>query len=138
MEDVWEIDRENGVFIITRKFNNFFYRVLLQESECRRTIFLNVAITSGRKRKDLDNYEEVVGIPSGGIKALVWCFNCIEEFVEMSRSRFYEYKGKDLLVTVKWIDSQRRRVYSRLERYGYSLQRLGDGLQYTKKYVKKS
>lgn len=131
--EVWDLRPREGSYTIVNKIGGSFYKVLIQEDSWSKSVIFNVAITSGKKRKELRDFEIKDTKPGGGIKALVWCFNQVEEFIEVFKQYYpLRIKGKNITISIGWIDGQRRRVYSRLERYGYKLQQYPNGLYYTK------
>lgn len=87
----------------------------------------NICLSSGRKRRELRVFEEKESISFNGIKVLLKILNIID--VE-----FPKFYGECSL-NVFWADSKRRRVYKRLENYGWKLCRIDGTLGYRKKFL---
>ena len=64
----------------TKNFNGYTYRVSIIVEETRKSLKFWASISSGKKREDLEVYEEKDVKSKGGIKALIWCKNTILEF----------------------------------------------------------
>ena len=82
-----------------------------------------VSLSSGKKRRDLDIYENKEFKSRNGYEVVNWCLECLKEF---------PYKGR---IIVKWADVRRRKIYGRfLVPLGFRLVRFEQELYYFKKY----
>lgn len=100
----------------TKNFNGYTYRVSIIVEETRKSLKFWASISSGKKREDLEVYEEKDVKSKGGIKALIWCKNTILEFPK-------EYDADKKLkqfICIGWSDSRRRDIYDRLRKYGFN------------------
>ena len=104
----------NGItyYVMFSVFNNDTYSVML---------------SSGKKRRELKIFEEKKSKSFNGIKILLKILNIIN--VE-----FPKFYGECSLIAF-WADSKRRRVYKRLENYGWKLCRIDGTLGYRKKFL---
>lgn len=87
----------------------------------------SIFLSSGKKRRELRVFEEKESISFNGIKVLLKILNIIN--VE-----FPKFYGECSLIAF-WADSKRRRVYERLENYGWKLCRIDGTLGYRKKFL---
>ena len=105
----------NGItyYVMFSVFNNDTYGVML---------------SSGKKRRELKIFEEKKGKSFNGIEVLIKILN----IVNIEFPKFY---NSDLTSVVFWADTKRRRVYKRLENYGWRLSRVDGNLCYLKKFL---
>ena len=105
----------NGItyYVMFSVFNNDTYSVML---------------SSGKKRKELKIFEEKKNISFNGYEVLTKVFN----IVNIEFPKFY---NSNLTLVVFWADTKRRRVYKRLENYGWRLSRVDGNLCYLKKFL---
>lgn len=117
--NVWneEVD-EDYVYFKLNKFNNTFYKFRVEIEFTDKTIKAYISASSGRKRKDLEIFEPRSEKPKGGIKALMWLKKELYELPKFLKDQF-KVENFRVYICVGWINSQRRRVYSRLEKEGY-------------------
>ena len=88
----------------------------------------SVMLSSGKKRKELKIFEEKKNISFNGYEVLTKVFN----IVNIEFPKFY---NSNLTLVVFWADTKRRRVYKRLENYGWRLSRVEGNLCYLKKFL---
>ena len=88
----------------------------------------NVVLSSGKKRRELKIFEEKKSKSFNGIEVLIKILN----IVNIEFPKFY---NSDLTLVVFWADTKRRRVYKRLENYGWRLSRVEGNLCYLKKFL---
>ena len=88
----------------------------------------SVMLSSGKKRKELKIFEEKKNISFNGIEVLIKVLNIVDK-------EFPKFYGSDLTLVVFWADTKRRRVYKRLENYGWRLSRVEGSLCYLKKFL---
>ena len=105
----------NGItyYVMFSVFNNDTYSVML---------------SSGKKRRELKIFEEKKSKSFNGIEVLIKILN----IVNIEFPKFY---NSDLTLVVFWADNKRRRVYKRLENYGWRLNRVDGNLCYLKKFL---
>ena len=88
----------------------------------------SVMLSSGKKRKELKIFEEKKSKSLNGIEVLIKILN----IVNIEFPKFY---NSNLTLAVFWADNKRRRVYKRLENYGWKLCRIDGTLGYRKKFL---
>ena len=105
----------NGItyYVMFSVFNNDTYSVML---------------SSGKKRRELKIFEEKKSKSLNGIEVLIKILN----IVNIEFPKFY---NSDVSIAVFWADNKRRRVYKRLENYGWRLSRVDGNLCYLKKFL---
>lgn len=105
----------NGItyYVMFSVFNNDTYSVML---------------SSGKKRKELKIFEEKKNISFNGYEVLTKVFNIVN-------TEFPKFYNSNLTLVVFWADTKRRRVYKRLENYGWRLSRVEGNLCYLKKFL---
>ena len=105
----------NGItyYVMFSVFNNDTYSVML---------------SSGKKRKELKIFEEKKNISFNGYEVLIKVFNIVN-------TEFPKFYNSNLTLVVFWADTKRRRVYKRLENYGWRLSRVEGNLCYLKKFL---
>ena len=105
----------NGItyYVMFSVFNNDTYSVML---------------SSGKKRKELKIFEEKKNISFNGYEVLIKVFNIVN-------TEFPKFYNSNLTLAVFWADTKRRRVYKRLENYGWRLSRVEGNLCYLKKFL---
>ena len=105
----------NGItyYVMFSVFNNDTYSVLL---------------SSGKKRKELKIFEEKKNISFNGYEVLTKVFSIVN-------TEFPKFYNSDITLVVFWADTKRRRVYKRLENYGWRLSRVDGNLCYLKKFL---
>ena len=105
----------NGItyYVMFSVFNNDTYSVML---------------SSGKKRRELKIFEEKKNISFNGYEVLIKVFNIVN-------TEFPKFYNSNLTLVVFWADTKRRRVYKRLENYGWRLSRVEGNLCYLKKFL---
>ena len=88
----------------------------------------SIFLSSCKKRRELRVFEEKESISFNGIEVLIKILN----IVNIEFPKFY---NSDLTLVVFWADNKRRRVYKRLENYGWRLSRVDGNLCYLKKFL---
>ena len=88
----------------------------------------SVLLSSGKKRKELKIFEEKKNISFNGYEVLIKVFNIVN-------TEFPKFYNSNLTLVVFWADTKRRRVYKRLENYGWRLSRVEGNLCYLKKFL---
>lgn len=122
MED-WESDKYlTDTFNIYKKIGSIQYKLTITIYYDTKVIKYWVSMSSGRKRKQLEVYEDKSEKSNGSISILLWAKKSIDKFPEYYRNckseKFFE-KYKKEYICINWSDSRRRDIYSRLKKYGY-------------------
>ena len=69
----WKKDLQyENAFSIYKKFNSTFYKLTIQLQYHGKTIKYWVFLSSGKKRKEFNFYEDKPNKSDGGIEALLW------------------------------------------------------------------
>ena len=112
-----DLDFEDTYYKI-KKYGNTFYKIEIFLCTYSKSAKVWASVSSGKKRKHLESFEENNYSRDGGIKALVWCKEeilSIFKFIE----HIYNIEGLNKYICIGWSDSKRRNVYSRLEKEGF-------------------
>jgi len=117
----WEYDRESDTFSTYKYFGKYKYGVYIFPDCFSKSIHFRVGATSGKKRSELEVFEDKPNKSLGGIKALFWIKDAVLSFPEYYVKR-HNVKGTKLYITIQWEDSRRKKIYSRLLRYGFRFQ----------------
>ena len=107
-----------NIFTCTEYFNEYKYKVEISTEERSKSIRFWVGLTSGKKRKELNIYEDKKNKSLGGIKALLWAKKAILAFPNYFKEKYVTDDVK-LYICIHWADSRRRDIYQRLERDGF-------------------
>lgn len=115
----WKKDKEiEDAFYKIKKINTTYYKLTFSVYYYNKSIKIEIAASSGNKRKHLDDYTVNNFHRDGGIKALLWLrdeINGILDFLE----GYYILGNRKRYISIAWEDSQRRNVYSRLQKEGF-------------------
>ena len=113
-----ERDRESGyeLYVTSKEFNGDTYVVLISVYKTLKADRFWVAVSSGKKRKHIDIFEDKDYKSKGGIKALLWVKDAVFNFPEFYGNPF----NKKQYACILWSDSRRRDIYQRLEKYGFT------------------
>ena len=115
----WSKDkRYNNVFICSEYFNGYKYTVEITVEDKIKSLRFWVAVSSGKKRKDLNIFEEKENKSLGGIKALFWVKKAILHFPTFY-TEGWRTENTKMYICVTWADSRRRDIYKRLEKDGF-------------------
>lgn len=98
-------------------FNGYTYCLNIVVEENWKSLKYWVALSSGKKRKDLSVFIPKDSKSGGGIRALIWAKNKMMEFPEFYENKYY--KPENSYICIYWADSRRRNIYQRLERGGF-------------------
>jgi len=128
----WEIDRDwMDCYFKIIKVNSTFYKMEVQASVEKKSISLNIALSSGKKRQHFDNFYDQDSVKrDGGIKALLICKNQIFKFCNEYANKSHH---KVIYIDIGWIESKKRDIYMRLEREGFRKRRVNWGIVLSKK-----
>ena len=115
----WYKDAErNDTFLCHRYFGKYKYLVEIWVEETTNSLRFWVAVSSGKKRKELDIFEDKDTKSLGGIRALIWVKNAFLSFPEFYNEN-YHCDGFKVYICIRWSDNKRRDIYSRLEKEGF-------------------
>lgn len=119
----WVVRKTPGFedfFTVEKEFNNTTYLVTIFVWDYPKSIKFHVGLSSGNKRSDLLVFEEKDKKSNGGMKALLWVKEAVNDFpVWYSKRYSYLVKGKSLYTCIGWADNRRRNIYSRLQKEGF-------------------
>ncbi len=117
----WERDtRYEGYYYFKKEtFNDFVYylEAYVEYTFKKETYWF--ALSSGKKRKELDIYIEKERKSKGGLQALIWAKKEILDFPEFIGNPF----RKSRYIAIRWADNRRRDIYARtLLKEGFQFQ----------------
>jgi len=118
----WEKNRETGTWSLSKVFNGCVYNIFIYPDVSDKTIKYWVGVTSGKKRKEFNIFEQKENKSLGGIKALFWIKNEMMSFPEYYLKRISYNKGKTQYICISWSDTRRRDIYSRLFKEGFTFE----------------
>ena len=75
-----------------------------------------VHVSSGKKRKEFEIFEEKESKSLGGIRALFWVREAMYDFPKYFSNRV---RNRTEYLCIGWADSRRRNIYQRLEKEGF-------------------
>lgn len=111
--------RDEGEFYYKDEyFNGFKYHLEVYVDTTFKSEKFWFALSSGKKRKELEIFEDKDRKSGGGIKALIWAKNEILGFSNYLNNTF----NKNRYICIRWADSRRRDIYQRLEKEGFEFQ----------------
>jgi len=121
MED-WAASIEDQELYYTKslEFNGTTYKLRIWVEQLKTNRFW-IGVSSGKKRKELDIFEDKPNKSMGGMKALIWIKKEVLTFPEFFKTTHY-YVGKRQYICIAWADSRRRNIYQRLEKDGFKFQ----------------
>lgn len=115
----WTKDSKyTNVWITTEKFNGYQYNVIVIPEQTDKSIKYWISVSSGKKRKEFEIFEDKENKSLGGIRALFWIKNAIYDFPKFYAKRIGISKLKQYLM-IGWADSRRRNIYQRLQKEGF-------------------
>ena len=115
----WTKDKNyTNVWITTEKFNGYQYNVIIIPEQTDKSIKYWIQVSSGKKRKEFEIFEEKESKSLGGVRTLFWIKDAMYDF-----PKFYTEKiGISKLssyICIGWSDSRRRNIYQRLQKEGF-------------------
>ena len=111
--------QEDGLFYYkTEVFNDYKYHLEAYIDSTFKTEIFWFALSSGKKRKELDIYVDKENKSKGGIKALMWAKKEILDFPNFAGNPL----KKRRYIGILWSDNRRRNIYSRLLKEGFQFQ----------------
>lgn len=113
----WERNTEfHNTYHCSKEFNGFTYVTSVFVEDNPKTVRYWVGASSGKKRKDLEVFDDKPEKSLGGIQALLWIKSCMEDFPKWYG---YRVRGRKQYICIHWVDSRRRDIYSRLQKEGF-------------------
>lgn len=100
-----------------KEFNGFTYSVQITVLENQKSQKFYVAVASGKKRKDMEVFEQKAEKSLGGMKALLWIKETVLEFPKYFNK--VKTAKKNQYICIGWADSRRRNIYERLKKDGF-------------------
>ena len=117
-------DKYQDCFYTSKEFNGFTYNVVISVEKTDKSIKYYVAVSSGKKRKEFDIFEEKLNKSFGGIKALFFVRDAIFDFPIFYSSRISSKDKRNKYLCIGFSDSRRKKIYQRyLEKDGFILMR---------------
>ncbi len=113
----WHKDKRfTNVYYTSEKFNGYQYNVVISVELTDKTVKYWVAVSSGKKRREFEIFEEKEIKSLGGIRALFWIKEAIYDF-----PKFYSkyVDNRNQYICIGWADSRRRDIYKRLEKESF-------------------
>lgn len=123
---MWSADKEYSNYWNTSKeFDGitYFVEVWVEVSNKSRKYWFGAS--SGRKRRDLEVFEQKNTKSLVGLKPLMWIKSCIYNFPKFYLAEF-EIDGYNQYICIAWSDSRRKKIYSRLLREGFRFGKVGN------------
>lgn len=116
MESWIKDSKYEDTYYCSKEFNGCTYLIQIWIWKYSKSIKYWVGLSSGKKKKELDIFEDKSNKSTGGIKALLWVKNTILEFPEYYK-KYTE--GKQEYICISWADNRRRNIYERLKSEGF-------------------
>lgn len=108
--------RYTNLYYISKQFNGFQYNAVMTLEESNKSVKYWFSISSGKKRKDFEIFEEKGNKSFGGVSALYWLKECLIDFPSFFAPKVY---GRKEYLCVGWADTRRRNIYERLQKEGF-------------------
>ena len=99
-----------NVWYTTKKFGKYQYNVLVIPEQTDKSIKYWIHVSSGKKRKEFEIFEEKASKSLGGIRALFWIKEAMYDFPKYFSNRV---RGRTEYLMIGWADSRRRNIYQR-------------------------
>lgn len=107
-----------NTYYTAKKFNGYQYNVIVITEETDKSFKYWIHISSGKKRREFEIFENKDNKSLGGIRALFWIKEAMFDFYNYISNR-ENLKNKSVYICVGWADSRRRNIYQRLEKEGF-------------------
>ena len=105
-----------NVWYTTKKFGKYQYNVLVIPEQTDKSIKYWISVSSGKKRKEFEIFEDKASKSLGGIRALFWIKEAMYDFPKYFSNRV---GSRAEYLMIGWADSRRRNIYQRLEKEGF-------------------
>lgn len=115
---------QKDTYYTTEIFNGFTYKVFIYvENNWFKSIKYWVGATSGKKRKDLEIFEDKSNKSLGSIKGLLWIKKAMYDFPKFYAEKF-DLEEENRYICIQWSDSRRREIYGRLIKEGFQFMQI--------------
>lgn len=114
-----ETEDNNDYFFTEFHVNNVKYRMEFLVYVYYNSTKIYVSISSGKKRKTLNIFEDNGIKNKNGIKPLLIVKKLMYDFSEYYKKEWINYG--DIFLCINWSDVRRREIYKRLEKEGFRL-----------------
>ena len=114
----WELKERDyyyELYTTSKEFNGDVYVASVQVYRTLKSDKFWFHVSSGKKRKHFEVFEDKEYKSHGGMKALFWIRDAMYDFPKFYKNH---YNKKQYLV-VGWADTRRRNIYSRLQKEGF-------------------
>lgn len=119
-----KLEKYQDCFHTSKEFNGYTYNVIISVEKSDKSVKYFVAVSSGKKRKEFDIFEEKLTKSFGGVKALFWIREAIYDFPIFYSARISSKDKRNKYICIGWSDSRRKKIYQRyLEKDGFILMR---------------
>ena len=119
-----KLEKYQDCFYTSKEFNGYTYNVVISVEKSDKSIKYYVAVSSGKKCKEFDIFEEKLNKSFGGVRALFWIREAIYNFPIFYSSRISSEDKRNKYICIGWSDSRRKKIYKRyLEKDGFILMR---------------
>ena len=113
----WTKDpKYTNVWYTTKKFGKYQYNVLIIPEQTDKSVKYWISVSSGKKRKEFEIFEDKASKSLGGIRALFWIKEAMYDFPKYFSNRV---GSRAEYLMIGWADSRRRNIYQRLEKEGF-------------------
>lgn len=111
-------------FYLSEYFNGYKYTCHVWVEAGGKSFKFWFGASSGKKRKELDIFEDKDNKSLGGLKALFWLKRCVLEFSDWYSPKYIRGAAdnkKSKIICISWADAKRRDIYSRLEGFSFNI-----------------
>lgn len=113
----WHKDkRYTNIYYTSKKFNGYQYNVVITLETTDKSVKYYVSVSSGKKRKEFEIFEEKENKSFGGIRSLLWIKEAMYDFPNFY-AQYVENRNEYLCIG--WSDSRRRDIYERLKKENF-------------------
>lgn len=109
----WELKERSTdykIYTLLKDFNGDLYVITIYVEKSLKSDKFWIGVSSGKKRKHREIFEEKEQKSKGCLKALLWIKDSILEFTTWYRNDY----NKNQYICIHWVDSRRRDIYQRL------------------------
>ena len=119
-----KLEKYQDCFYTSKEFNGYTYNVVISVEKSDKSIKYFVAVSSGKKRKEFDIFEEKLNKSFGGVRSLFWIREAIYDFPVFYSARISSKDMRNKYLCIGWSDSRRKKIYQRyLEKDGFIMMR---------------